>query len=73
MPRADVLRHVHRANVSYLASEGNGLTLTAGLFNSCIGYESFYSRNDSNYSRDPSAAGHFRQARCACASLYLLR
>ena len=51
VPGADVLRHVHRANVSYLAPVGNGLTLTAGLFNSFIGYESFYSRNNSNYTR----------------------
>jgi hypothetical protein len=45
------LRHVHRANVSYLAPVGSGLTLTAGLFNSFIGYESFYSRNNYNYTR----------------------
>jgi hypothetical protein len=51
VPRADVLRHVHRANVSYQAPVGNGLTLTAGLFNSFIGYESFYSRNNANYTR----------------------
>ena len=51
VPGADVLRHIHRANVSYLAPVGNGLTLTAGLFNSFIGYESFYSRNNYNYTR----------------------
>ena len=51
MPGADVLRHIHRANVSYLAPVGNGLTLTAGLLNSFIGYESFYSRNNYNYTR----------------------
>lgn len=37
---ADMLRHVHRANVSYLAPVGKGLTIQAGLFNSLIGYES---------------------------------
>ncbi|MGA6826385.1 outer membrane beta-barrel protein [Nitrospira sp. NS4] len=51
VPGADVLRYVHRANVSYLAPLGNGLKLTAGLFNSFIGYESFLSRNNSNYTR----------------------
>jgi hypothetical protein len=48
---AETLRHFARANVSYLASVGNGLNVTAGLFNSYIGYESFYSRNNSNYTR----------------------
>jgi hypothetical protein len=48
---ADTLRHFSRANVSYLAPIGNGLTLTAGLFNSFIGYESLYSRDNFNYSR----------------------
>ncbi|MSR23478.1 MAG: porin [Nitrospiraceae bacterium] len=48
---ADTLRHVHRANVSYLAPLGKGLTVTAGLFNSLIGYESLYARDNSNYTR----------------------
>jgi hypothetical protein len=48
---ADAIRYLHRANVSYLAPVGNGLTLTGGLFNSFIGYESFYSRNNGNYTR----------------------
>jgi putative OmpL-like beta-barrel porin-2 len=51
VPGADTLRYVHRANVSYFAPLGNGVTLTAGLFNSFIGYESFYSRNNFNYTR----------------------
>ena len=51
VPGAETLRHVHRANVSYLAPVGNGLTVTAGLFNSFIGYKSFYSRNNANYTR----------------------
>ena len=37
---ADTLRHVHRANVSYLAPVGKGRTITSGLFNSLIGDES---------------------------------
>jgi len=48
---ADTLRHFHRANVSYLAPVGNGLTITAGLFNSLIGYESLYAKDNFNYTR----------------------
>jgi len=48
---ADALRHVHRANVSYLTPVGKGLTVTAGLFNSLIGYESLYARDNVNYTR----------------------
>ncbi len=48
---ADTLRHLHRANVSYLAPVGNGLTVTAGLFNSLIGYESLYAKDNANYTR----------------------
>ncbi|MBL8075264.1 MAG: porin [Nitrospira sp.] len=48
---SDVLRHIHRANVSYLAPVGNGLTITAGLFNSLMGYESLYAKDNANYTR----------------------
>ena len=48
---ADTLRHFSRANASYLAPVGNGLSLTAGLFNSYIGYQSIYARNNLNYTR----------------------
>ncbi|THJ19189.1 MAG: porin, partial [Nitrospira sp. CG24B] len=48
---SDVLRHVHRANVSYLAPVGNGLTITAGLFNSLMGYESLYAKDNASYTR----------------------
>jgi hypothetical protein len=48
---ADTLRHVSRANVSYLAPIGNGLAVTAGLFNSLIGYESLYAKDNPNYTR----------------------
>jgi hypothetical protein len=34
---ADVLRYISRANISNLASIGNGPKFTAGLFNSFIG------------------------------------
>lgn len=48
---SDVLKHVHRANVSYLAPIGKGLTVTAGLFNSLMGYESLYARDNFSYTR----------------------
>jgi hypothetical protein len=48
---SDVLRHIHRANVSYLAPVGRGLMVTAGLFNSLMGYESLYARDNANYTR----------------------
>ena len=48
---ADTLRHVQRANVSYLAPIGNGLTIQAGLFNSLVGYESLYVKDNANYTR----------------------
>jgi Putative beta-barrel porin-2, OmpL-like. bbp2 len=48
---SDVWRHFGRANVSYLAPVGNGLTLQAGLFNSFIGYESLYAKDNGNYTR----------------------
>jgi hypothetical protein len=47
----DTLRHIHLANVSYLAPVGNGLTVTAGLFSSLIGYESLYAKDNANYTR----------------------
>lgn len=48
---ADTLRHFSRANVSYLVPGGRGLTMTAGLFNSLIGYESLYAKDNFNYTR----------------------
>jgi hypothetical protein len=48
---ANVLQYVSRVNVSYLAPIGSGLTITAGLFNSFIGYESFYAKDNPNYTR----------------------
>lgn len=48
---ADLWRHFGRANVSYLAPVGNGLTLQGGLFNSFIGYESLYAKDNANYTR----------------------
>jgi hypothetical protein len=48
---SDTWRHLHRANASYLAPVGNGLRVTAGLFNSLIGYESLYAKDNANYTR----------------------
>ncbi len=48
---SDTLKHFSRANVSYLAPIGRGLMVTAGLFNSLIGYESLYARDNANYTR----------------------
>ena len=48
---ARAFSHFSRANVSYLAPVGSGLKLTAGLFNSFIGYESFYAKDNFNYTR----------------------
>lgn len=48
VPGADTLRHFSLANISYLAPVGSGLTLTAGLFNSYIGYQSFFPRYNLN-------------------------
>ena len=48
---ADELRHFGRANLSYLAPVGNGLKVQAGLFNSLIGYESLYAKDNANYTR----------------------
>lgn len=48
---ADQLRHFGRANLSYLASVGSGLLVQAGLFNSLIGYESLYAKDNANYTR----------------------
>lgn len=48
---SDQLRHFGRANVSYLAPIGKGLRVQAGLFESFIGYESLYAKDNFNYTR----------------------
>ncbi len=48
---ADTLRHVARANVSYLAPIGRGLTFTGGLFKGTKTYEEFYAKYNFNYTR----------------------
>jgi hypothetical protein len=46
---SDAIKHFGHANVSYQAIEG--LTLTAGLMESFIGFESMYAKNNPNYTR----------------------
>ena len=48
---ADTLRHLARANVSYLAPIGAGVTFTAGLFKGSKSYEEFYAKYNLNYTR----------------------
>lgn len=48
---AETFSRFSRANVSYLAPVGTGLTLTVGLMNSFIGYDSFYAKDNLNYTR----------------------
>jgi hypothetical protein len=48
---SDGLRHFGLADVSYLAPVGNGITVQAGLFNSFIGYDSLYAKDNFEYTR----------------------
>ncbi len=48
---SDWLRHFGLADFSYLAPVGRGLTLQAGLFNSLIGYDSLYAKDNFTYTR----------------------
>jgi hypothetical protein len=45
------LRHLGPTNASYVASVGKGLTLQGGIFNSLIGYDSLYAKDNFNYTR----------------------
>lgn len=45
------LRHLGPTNLSYLSPIGNGLTLQGGIFNSFIGYDSLYAKDNFNYTR----------------------
>jgi len=47
---ADLL-HLSTTSVSYLFGAGNGLLLTGGLLSAYIGYESFFARDNPNYTR----------------------
>ncbi len=48
---SDWLRHFGLADVSYLAPVGKGLTVQAGLFNSLLGYDSLYAKDNFTYTR----------------------
>ncbi|GAC1633451.1 MAG: hypothetical protein NVS9B14_08240 [Candidatus Acidiferrum sp.] len=48
---ANWLRQLGRADVSYLAPIGKGLTVQAGIFNSLIGYDSLYAKDNFSYTR----------------------
>jgi hypothetical protein len=45
------LRHIGLADVSYLAPVGNGLTIQAGIFNSLLGYDGLYAKDNLTYTR----------------------
>lgn len=45
------LRHLGPTDVSYLAPVGKGLTVQGGIFNSFIGYDSLYAKDNFNYTR----------------------
>jgi hypothetical protein len=45
------LRQLGPTNVSYLAPVGKGLTIQGGIFNSFIGYDSLYAKDNFNYTR----------------------
>ena len=51
LPGASFLRQLGPTNVSYLAPVGKGLTVQAGIFNSYIGYDSLYAKDNFNYTR----------------------
>ena len=45
------MRHLGPADVSYLAPVGNGLTIQAGIFNSLLGYDGLYAKDNFTYTR----------------------
>ena len=48
---ADFLLHLGPTDVTYLAPAGKGLTIQAGIFNSLIGYDSLYAKDNLSYTR----------------------
>lgn len=48
---ADILRHIARANVSYLMPVGHGVSVIAGLIKGTKSYEEFYAKYNVNYTR----------------------
>lgn len=51
MTGASVIEHLSRANFTYQTRLGNGLKFVGGLMSSFIGYESFYAKDNTHYSR----------------------
>jgi hypothetical protein len=47
----DVVRHVYQASIEYLAPIGRGVGIQAGIYPSHIGFESFISKDNWNYTR----------------------
>jgi len=47
----EIWRSVYQASVSWMAPIGSGLLLEAGIYPSHIGYESFFSKDNWNYTR----------------------
>ena len=47
----EIWRSVYQASISWTAPIGSGLLLEAGIYPSHIGYESFFSRDNWNYTR----------------------
>jgi len=48
---ANGLRHLGPTDFSYLVPAGRGLTVQAGIFNSLIGYDSLYAKDNFTYTR----------------------
>jgi hypothetical protein len=48
---ADWLRHFGPTDVSYLIPAGRGLTVQGGIFNSLLGYDSLYAKDNFTYTR----------------------
>jgi hypothetical protein len=53
----DVLRHVYQASIAYTAPIGRGVVVQAGIYPSPIGIETFFSKDNWNYTR--AWAGEF--------------
>lgn len=51
LENADRYRHIASANLTYLLPVGNGLGVTAGLFQGYPGYESYHAIDNLNYTR----------------------
>ncbi len=47
----DVIRHVYQASVGYVLPVGRGIAIEAGIYPSHIGFESFISKDNWNYTR----------------------